>query len=114
MMNTVWGRAPDFPPFPWSITLSLISGGGGVDSRGMSVPGLAIQNPSFSTKITGHINPSLGLSAEPWPLSLLPLFQAVNERILTIQAIDRTHNMYCSNALAPDATQIMNYHNYQG
>lgn len=48
------------------------------------------------------------------PLSLLPLFQAVNERILTTQAIDRTHNVYCSNALAPDATQIINYHNHQG
>lgn len=62
MIDIVWGLAADFPPFPWSITPSLISGGGGVDSRGMSVPGLAIQNPSFSTKITGHIKSIPGIT----------------------------------------------------
>ena len=45
---------------------------------------------------------------------LVPAMLSIVLGIVIIIARRAVHNMYCSNALAPDATQIMNYHNYQG
>lgn len=110
----------DFPPssLPVSQIPPLISGGGagvgGMDAELRLGHSLSLLHHTHWP----HKIHAWEFSAEPWPSLLLPFqvvfLSLVNWRILTTQAIGRTHNTYRSKAPAPGSTQLINYHNYQG